>query len=179
MRPTPSLPNTAVNPVDAVEGGQRPFSRFRDRVRDREGVQDLLVVRIGTERFAVPLEAVDELVESPRVRKVPGAPDNLIGLFTLGESLLPLYSPSAMLGVEARHDQVALVMRGGRSRIALAVDDADDVVQVSLADVLDAPRTGRNDDVVLGVVWNDGDLLTLLDARAVVSSYGALSTEAA
>jgi len=52
-------------------------------------------------------------------------------------------------------------------------------VQVSLADVLDAPRTGRNDDVVLGVVWNDGDLLTLLDARAVVSSYGALSTEAA
>ena len=179
MRPTPLLPIAAVNPVDAVEQGQRPYSRFRDRVRDREGVHDLLVFRIGTERFAVPLDAVDELVESPRVRKVPGAPENLIGLFTLGETLLPLYSPTAMLGVEGRHDQVALVMRGGRSRIALAVDDADDVVHVSLADVLDAPRTGRHDDVVLGVVWNDGDLLTLLDARAVVASYGALSTEAA
>src|SRR6186713_2555810 len=173
MRPTPLLPIAAVNPVDAVEQGQRPYSRFRDRVRDREGVHDLLVFRIGTERFAVPLDAVDELVESPRVRKVPGAPENLIGLFTLGETLLPLYSPTVMLGVEARHDQVALVMRGGRSRIAL------DVVHVSLADVLDAPRTGRHDDVVLGVVWNGGDLLTLLDARAVVASFGALSTEAA
>ena len=74
MRPTPLLPIAAVNPVDAVEQGQRPYSRFRDRVRDREGVHDLLVFRIGTERFAVPLDAVDELVESPRVRKVPGAP---------------------------------------------------------------------------------------------------------
>lgn len=135
------------------------------------------MVRIGDERFAVPLESVDELVESPSLRAVPGAPENLLGLFTLGEALLPLYSPAAILGTEAAGDQVALVMRGGRSRVALAVDDADDVISVSLADVLDAPRTGRHDDVVLGVIWHGRELLTLLDARAVVASYAALSME--
>ena len=62
-------PNTSVNPADAEpDGASGPTSRFRDRVRDREGAQELLVVRIGTERFAVPLEAVDELVESPQLR---------------------------------------------------------------------------------------------------------------
>jgi purine-binding chemotaxis protein CheW len=166
-----------VNPVDPAIAGQKPFVRFRDRVRDRAGAQDLLVVRIGSERFAVPLESVDELVESPHLRTVPGAPQNLLGLFTLGDGLLPLYSPAAILGAESTGKQVALVMRGGQARVALAVDDADDVINVSLADVLDAPRTGRHDDIVLGVIWNDGDLLTLLDARAVVASYAALSTE--
>ena len=169
----PSVSTSGVEP----DVTQAP-TRFRDRVRDRVGVQELLVVRIGTERFAVPLESVDELVESPHLRTVPGAPETLLGLFTLGEALLPLYSPAAILGAEPAGEQVALVMRGGRARVALAVDDADDVISVSLANVLDAPRTGRHDDVVLGVIWHEQDLLTLLDARAVVASYGALSTEA-
>ena len=169
---------TSVSETGAEPGVGVPPSRFRDRVRDRNGAQDLLVIRIGSERFAVPLESVDELVEAPQLRTVPGAPDTLLGLFTLGQSLLPLYSPASILGAEPIGEQVALVMRGGRARIALAVDDADDVISVSLADVLDAPRTGRHDDVVLGVIWHETELLTLLDARAVVASYAALSMEA-
>jgi len=169
---------TSVSATDAEPGTGVPPSRFRDRVRDRSGAQDLLVVRIGSERFAVPLESVAELVEAPQLRTVPGAPEMLLGLFTLGESLLPLYSPASILGAEPIGEQVALVMRGGQARIALAVDDADDVISVSLADVLDAPRTGRHDDVVLGVIWHETELLTLLDARAVVASYAALSMEA-
>ena len=159
--------------------GPKPPPRFRDRVQERSGFQDLLVVWIGGERFAVPLEAIDELVEAPRLRAVPGAPDGLLGLFTLGSILLPLYSPIGILGVAPGPNPAALVMRGGQSRIALAVDDADDVIRVALAEVLDAPRTGHHDEVVPGVVWRDGDLLTLLDARAVVGCFAALSTEAA
>ena len=176
---TPFHPIPAVTTADPTPEGQRPYSRFRDRVRDRAGMHDLLVVRVGGERFAVPLDAVDELVESPAVRLVPGAPEHLLGLFTHGNDLLPLYSPSTILGMETSGDYVALVMRGGRARVALAVDDVDDVVRVSLANVVDAPRTGRNDDVVLGVIWTEGDLLTLLDARTVVASYGTLTPGAA
>jgi chemotaxis signal transduction protein len=178
MRLTPILPLPSVSTAGAEPDAAKAPSRFRDRVRDRVGMQELLVVRIGCERFAVPLESVDELVESPRVRTVPGGPETLLGLFTFGDALLPLYSPASILGAEPTGEQVALVMRGGRARVALAVDDADDVISVSLANVLDAPRTGRHDDVVLGVLWHEQELLTLLDARAVVASYGALSTEA-
>jgi purine-binding chemotaxis protein CheW len=177
MIPTPVLPMPTISGPQPSTAEQRPTVRFRDRVRERAGAQELLVVRIGQERFAVPLEAVDELVESPRLRSVPGAPPALLGLFTLGELLLPLYSPASVLGATPAGEDVALVMRGGRARVALAVDDAEDVITVSLTDVLEAPRTGHQDDVVLGVIRRDDDLLTLLDARAVVASYAALSTE--
>lgn len=171
--PVPPVPSPGVGPGDAP----LPAIRFRDRVRERAGAQELLLVRIGDERFAVPLEAVDELVEAPTLRHVPGAPSALLGLFTLGATLLPLYSPAGVLGAKPGREQVALVMRGGQARVALAVDDADDVITVALAEVIDAPPTGHHDDVVLGVIWRDGELLTVLDARAVVASYAALSME--
>ena len=177
MIPTPIHPMPSVSSAGPSADAPQGTVRFRDRVRERAGAQELLVVRIGQERFAVPLESVDELVESPNLRSVPGAPPALLGLFTLGEALLPLYSPATVLGANPLGEQVALVMRGGRSRVALAVDDADDVISISLTDVIDAPRTGHHDDVVLGVIWRDGELLTLLDARAVVASYAALSME--
>lgn len=179
MLPTPIHPMPSVSDTRPATDGARPAVRFRDRVRERAGAQDLLVVRIGPERFAVPLEAIDELVESPRLRTVPGAPDALLGLFTLGDSLLPLYSAAMVLGTSALGLQVALVMRGGSARVALAVDDADDVINVPLSELIAAPRTGHQDDVVVGVIWRDGELLTVLDARAVVASYAALSPEAA
>lgn len=169
---TPSATRSAVDPP-------KPAVRFRDRVRERAGSQELLVVTVGAERFGVPLESVDELVEAPGVRRVPGAPKDLLGVFTLGEALLPLYSPASLLGTDTTGDAVALVMRGGAARVALAVDDADDVVTVSLSRVLDAPRTGQQDDLVVGLVWHQGHLLTLLDARAVVAFFPALGAEAA
>jgi purine-binding chemotaxis protein CheW len=175
----PSIFSHDTTPEVPAPEGPKPAARFRDRVRERSGTQDLLVVRIGAERFAVPLDAIDELVEQPRIRKVPGAPAHLVGLFTLGEATLPLFSPSMLLGMEPRGEQVALVMHGGGVRMAIAVDDADDVISVALADVLDAPRTGHYDDVVLGVVWNEGELLTLLDSRAIVASYASRPSEAA
>jgi len=166
-------------PDEAAPEGPKPPARFRDRVRERTGTQDLLVVRIGAERFGVPLDAIDELLEEPRIRSVPGAPEHLLGLITMGNATLPLYSPSLLLGMEPHGEHVALVMHGGGIRMAIAVDDADDVITIALARVLDAPRTGHFDDVVLGLAWNEGELLTLLDPRAMVSSYAPRPSEAA
>lgn len=179
MTLTPIMPLASVTPVESAPENPKPPVRFRDRVQERAGEQELLVVRIGGECFALPLEAIDELVEAPRLRVVPGAPEGLLGLFTLGGVLLPLYSPIGVLGVAPASDPAALVMRGGRSRIAIAVDDADDVIRVPLSGVIDAPRTGHHDDVVPGVIWRNGELLTLLDARVVVGCFAALSTEVA
>ena len=65
---------------------------------------------------------------------------------------------------------------GQTAKVARYLGDTLRAAGVS-ADVIDAPRTGHHDDVVLGVIWRDGELLTLLDARAVVASYAALSME--
>jgi purine-binding chemotaxis protein CheW len=148
--------------------------RFRDRVRSRAGVQDLLVVRVGRERFALPIEAIEELVEAPQPRQVPGVAPALLGVFRSGDGLLPLYDPAAVLGASLAGDPVALVIRSRTRRIAIAVDDADDVLRADLTEVREAPGGGRDDDLVLGVLWRRPDLITVLDARAVAAACSAL-----
>jgi chemotaxis signal transduction protein len=124
-------------------------------------VQDLLVVRVGRERFALPVEAVEELVESPRPRPVPGAATAVLGVFALGSALLSLYDPAVVLGARVDGAPVALVLRNGAGRLALAVDDADDVMRVDLSEVREAPRDGTDDDLVVGVLWRRPDLITV------------------
>jgi chemotaxis signal transduction protein len=171
MDPAP-IEQAEPHPESGVSG--TPVLRFRERIRLRAGVQDLLVVRVGGERFALPVEAVDELVESPRTQAVPGASPSLIGVFPLGDRLLSLYAPDRLLGASLSGDPVALVMRSGARVLALAVDDAEDVVRVDLKDVRDPPRVGRDDDLVLGVLWRAPDLVAVLDARAVAAACAAL-----
>jgi chemotaxis signal transduction protein len=142
-------------------------------VRQRIGESDLLIFRLARERFAVELRAVEEAVEAPALRPVPECDATLRGVFALRERLLPLYSPQRVLGLRERDDHVALVLRHGPRRLALAVDDLEDVVRVPLADLRAAPPTAEGDDVVVGLLVTDGALVTVLDARALAAAVVA------
>jgi purine-binding chemotaxis protein CheW len=149
--------------------------RFRERVRSRVGGSKLLVFEVGGERFAVELQAVDEVVESPVMHSLPDAPQGLLGVFTFRGVLLPLFSPAMVLGLEARRADVALVMRSGARRIALAVDEVDEVRSVAFAELRDAPITVNADELVAGLLWSDGEIVAVLDARALVGACSHLS----
>jgi purine-binding chemotaxis protein CheW len=162
---------------DVLQNGAPPGAthdasplRFRERVRQRIGTAELLLFRVGREGFGVEIRAVDEVVESPRLRVLPDAPATLLGVFTLREQLLPLYAASLVLGQEAEAPDLALVMRSGLRRVGLAVDDVEEVVTVSMTDLRDPPPGIGDDDVVAGLVWRDGRIITVLDARALVAA---------
>jgi purine-binding chemotaxis protein CheW len=153
--------------------------RFRERVRLRHGTAELLVFIVGRERFGVELRAVDEVVESPQCQPVPEGPKALLGVFSLRDQLLPLYSPAQVLGPMAHDAAIALVMRSGPRRVGLAVDDVEDVVGVSLTDLRDAPTGVNDDEVVAGLLWRDGLLITVLDARTLVATCASLTLPSA
>lgn len=149
--------------------------RFRERVRLRHGSADLLVFVVGCERFGVELRAVEEIVESPQCQPVPEGPRGLLGIFSLRDQLLPLYSPSQILGPMALEGAAALVMRSGARRVGLAVDDVEDVIGVRLTDLRDAPAGVNDDEVVAGLFWSEGYLITVLDARTLVAACASLT----
>ena len=153
--------------------------RFRERVRLRVGTADVLVFSVGRERFAVELRAVEEVVENPELRAIPESPRGLLGVFPLREQLLALYASAHVLGPQAQDGHVALVMRNATRRWALAVDDVEDVITVSLAALRDPPPGVNDDEVVAGLVWHDGVLITVLDARALVSACTASAVPSA
>jgi len=144
---------------------------FRDRVRARAGIVEVLLFRIGSELFATDLTAAEEALERPTVHRVPGMPDQMLGFFSLRGKLIPVFTPSHLLGASlSREHGAAVVLRAGEKRIALAIDDVDDVMPLDLARLRDVPAASDPEGVLLGVAWRENELVSLIDAEALLAA---------
>lgn len=156
--------------ADPARGAaEAAFLRFRDRARSRSGTADLLTFRIGTERFAFDIRAVDEILDDAVLQPVPEAPATLIGVTTFRRRPLAVFEPAGFLGITHRVGATVLVMRSGERRIGLLVDDVDDVESFDLSALADPPFDA-GDELLLGVVWREGTLTSVIDARALIGA---------
>ena len=147
---------------------------FRDRVRSRAGIVEVLRFRIGTEFFATDLAAAEEALERPAVHRVPGMPDQMLGVFSLRGKLIPVFAPTKVLGAAlAGEFGAAVVLRGDDRRVALAIDDVEDVMNIDLAKLRDIPASSDPEGVLLGVAWHGTELVSLIDADAVLAACQA------
>ena len=149
----------------------RPAVPWRERVRARAGVEDVLTFHVGSERFATALAAVEEAVEQPDVYRVPEMPEAMLGVFSLRGRLIPVCSPLRPLGVALQGSiSTVLLMRTGARRVGIAVDDVDDVIALDLATVRAAPGVDDSDGVLLGVVRHGQNLIAIVDPDAIVAA---------
>jgi len=144
---------------------------FRDRVRRRAGIAQLLVFRIARELFAVELITAEEALDMPTLHRLPEMPSAMLGVFTLRGALVSVFEPQNTLGIHCEQATTAVVFSGGERRVAIATDDVDDVVTVDLRTVRDAPGARTKDDALLGIVHRASDLIALLDADALVAAH--------
>jgi chemotaxis signal transduction protein len=146
-------------------------SSWRERVRARFGVEELLTFHVGRERFATSLASIEEAVERPDVYRVPEMPETMLGVFSLRGRLIPVCSPMRSLGVDlAGTEPTVLLMRAGTRRVGIAVDDVDDVITLDLSAVRPAPGTEDPDGVLLGVVRQGNELIAIVDPDAIVAT---------
>ena len=168
MRRLAAMAPVEIDDADQLDADRRPL---RERVRDRAGIADLLMFRIGEELFATDLSAVEEAVTLPEIHHLPEMPAAMLGAFNLRGRLTPVYSPSHVIGVPLRGAaQAALLVRSGTRRLGLAVDDVEDVFQVDLATVREAPGTDDADGILLGVAHHGTELVAIVDAEALVAA---------
>lgn len=137
----------------------------------------LLLFRMGDARFAAPLATVEEAVDldASAVQGIPGENPALRGVFPLRGALVPLYDPAPALGLRAAAGMTAMVVRpqGGDTRIALAVDDVEDLLEnVNDGDVR-PPGPGDVDGIVRGVLHGAGGIIVLVDLYALVGACRA------
>jgi chemotaxis signal transduction protein len=146
--------------------------RFRDRVRARTGLADLFVFRLGDERFAFDLRAIEEVLEDAQVTPLPDGPDSVAGVCRHKGTMLVVVRAHAVLGVDSEEAGAVLVMRRGDDRIGLLVEDIEDVERVDLSVLRNPPHEA--DELLLAVLWAQGQLTSILDARAMVAAAAAL-----
>lgn len=146
--------------------------RFRDRVRGRAGTADLFVFRVGDERFAFDLRAIEEVLEHAVVTPLPDAPRAVAGVCRHEGAMLVVVCADALLGVDAVQASTVLVMRRGEDRLGILVEDIEEVEQVDLTALRNPPHA--SDDLLLAVLWAGGQLTSVLDARAMVAAGASL-----
>jgi purine-binding chemotaxis protein CheW len=147
-----------------------PQLSLRERVRNRAGLAALLMFRVGQERYAVELLAVEEVIDSPVIHHVPEMPPAMLGVMTARGALTPVYSPHAALGSALADREAVLIFRRGRARVGIVIDDVDDAISVDLRDLRDTQLGDETDAVVLAVVRHAELLVAVVDAEALIAA---------
>ena len=131
---------------------------------------ELLVFRIGLERFGVDLLAVEEVIDLPVIHHVPEMPPAMMGVVAVRGSLTPVFTPNAALGLPLAPSEAVLIFRRTVGRVGVLIDDVEDAVTVDLRELRRAPENGRDDNVVLGVIRHDGNMFAVVDADALIAA---------
>src|SRR3954470_7053075 len=110
-----SLAASAEPPVVAEQSGEESGASlsFRERVRLRRGLAQLLVFRVAGELFGVELVTAEEALDMPRLHRLPEMPATMLGVFTLRGALVSVFAPHVMLGIACRQAATAVVFGGG------------------------------------------------------------------
>jgi len=140
-----------------------------------DGPERLLVFRMGAERFALTLAAVDEVVDTPVIQPLPDAAAGALGLATIRDELVAIFDPSPILRVKAESPGAVLLFQRGGRRIGLAIDDVYDAITVEKDELRNVPGSEASDGSLLGVVRRGTDLIGVLDADALLDATTAVS----
>jgi chemotaxis signal transduction protein len=130
----------------------------------------MLLFRLGGELFALDLDASEEALEFPELERVAGMPGSALGVFTLRDQLVGVFSPERALRVRREADTgVVLVIHARGRRIALAVDDVEEVIMVDFSNVNRPSPRDAADGVLVGIARHGDALVGLVDAEALAA----------
>lgn len=88
----------------------------------------VVVCRVAGERFALPVSAVREVVATPPLARVPGAPDAVRGIANVRGALVTVVSGPVLFGIRDRGGtDWLLVLAQFDGTVGLEVDEVEDL----------------------------------------------------
>jgi purine-binding chemotaxis protein CheW len=127
-----------------------------------------LLIRLGDQRYGVPLSAVERVLPMAAVLVLPESDDGLLGMLNLHGSVLPVVDPRARLGLVTPGVAAGqrLILLRGATQFLMWVDEVDDVIALSPESVSEVP-TSRTSPVVTSVVRLNETIVPLLAPGAL------------
>lgn len=128
--------------------------------------------RVGDACFAVPADAVVEVLRGGRLTRVPLAPAGVLGLVHLRGRIVPVVDPATLLGIERRVPErtTHLVIALDEDWYGLVIDEMLDVIDISGDEVQQAAAPDAAGAPLAGVFAAPGRLVHLLDPQRMIHS---------
>lgn len=141
-----------------------------------------VVLRLDELCIALPLAAVERVIQAVALTPLPGAPDIVLGVLNLQGRIIPVFNLRRRLGLAERalalNDHI-VIARARRRPAALVADKVSGVTACTETDWVDAARILPRLDHVAGVVRRDDGLLLVHDLDRFLSLDEEAGLEAA
>ena len=132
----------------------------------------LLVFRLGEQRYALRLDAVERIVRAVEVTPLPGAPAMVLGAIDVQGWVLPVLSIRQRFGLPQREigpgDQFVLASTGGRS-VALVIDEAQGLIEQPAGGIVSSAQIVPGVGQIQGVVKLEDGLVLIHDLEKLLS----------
>ena len=126
-------------------------------------------VRAGGEHYALPVEGVREIVRHDRITPVPGAPDAVLGVWSLRGDVIVALDLAAMLGLDSPGgDGCIVVAQDGGIQAGLTVEEVLEV------EVLTAAVEPAASELLEGAALVDQTPVGVVDLGAVLGAAAAV-----
>jgi purine-binding chemotaxis protein CheW len=137
----------------------------------------LVVFVLGSEEYALPIRAVQEVIRFQRPRAVSSSDATLLGVINLRGRIVPVHDVRDQLGIahaplpdvelsEEDDGGHKIVLVNIEDRMAgVVVDDVSEVLSIDQSEFEDLPASGN--PIVDGVVKSGDRLIILLDPNAL------------
>ncbi|MBX3118132.1 MAG: purine-binding chemotaxis protein CheW [Fimbriimonadaceae bacterium] len=130
-----------------------------------------VIFRLDTERYGIPIEAVERILPTQPVTKLPKTPKMFVGIFELRGSTIPTIDARLRFEMSesdnARNFVVVLTELG---RCAMRVDEVVGIITFDETEIDDSPHLteSRGDDFIQAIGKKGDQITVLLEANNIV-----------
>ncbi|WP_421695976.1 chemotaxis protein CheW [Aestuariivirga sp.] len=130
-----------------------------------------VVFSLGDESYAIPIEAVDEIMRMPEsLTRLPGAPDFVAGLMNLRGKALPVIDQRQRFSVKTKGKRGrVIVVTVGELQLGFIVDAVSQILSVPASEVMPAPRVpGDGSEIFDRVVPTGSDMILIVNPKEML-----------
>jgi purine-binding chemotaxis protein CheW len=135
-------------------------------------VAPLLVFRLDSQRYALPLPAVEHVVRAVEITPLPRAPAIVLGVIEVEGRVLPVLNVRRRFGLAEREIGPAdhfVIAKTARRTVVLMVDEALNVIERPSAQVVATTEIVPGAGQIQGIIQLEDGLVLIHDLEAFLS----------
>jgi purine-binding chemotaxis protein CheW len=148
----------------------------------QKSLTSYLTFKLDNEIFAANVGKVYEILEIPKITRVPRSPDFMRGVVNLRGNVLSVIDSRTKFGLPPQEDTINtciivlnLVIEGSEMTIGLIVDSVKEVVDIDSSSVQKVPEIGSKykSEFIQGMVKSGEQFIMILDVDLLFSTFEA------
>jgi len=144
-----------------------------DRDLEAGELLSLVILRLGADRYAVPITSVREIMRVGRLTPVSTAPAFVLGVVNLRGVIMTVLDLRVFLGLESAPpgvDARIIIAEGGGLVVGILVEQVEEIVDMPAAQVKQPLSSGKGlvEDYVVGIIAHADQMVVLIDLEKVL-----------